>query len=275
MTDTAESTPWKALLDAWDQQQSGYLLHRERRFAAVLDALSHAVDSEGESAAPQRILDLGCGPGSFSARLLTRFPDAEVVALDIDPVLLAIGQGALGDADGRLTWVDADLRIPNWHTQVAGQPFDAAVSSTALHWLGPAQLTAVYSRLARLTRPGGRFLNADNLAYDAGLPTLTALARTAADTHSAQVFAEGTPDWDRWWDEVAAVPELAAARTEKHRRAEQRPAEDFDHVALTGLTTLRLHVAALREAGFTEVDTIWQHHDDRILLAVRGPQPAG
>jgi hypothetical protein len=30
-----------------------------------------------------------------------------------------------------------------------------------------------------------------------------------------------------------------------------------------------MHVTALYEAGFSEVGTLWQDHDDRVLLAVR------
>ncbi len=40
------------------------------------------------------MLDLGCGPGSLATRLLDRIPAATVIALDADPVLLAIGQAA-------------------------------------------------------------------------------------------------------------------------------------------------------------------------------------
>jgi hypothetical protein len=35
------------------------------------------------------------------------------------------------------------------------------------------------------------------------------------------------------------------------------------------LSTTALHVAALRDAGFREVDTIWQVLANRVVLAVR------
>ena len=61
-----------------------------------------------------RILDLGAGTGSLSRALLERFPDVTVVALDLDPVLLQIGRGALGAAEGRLAWSQTDLRAAWW-----------------------------------------------------------------------------------------------------------------------------------------------------------------
>jgi trans-aconitate methyltransferase len=60
-------------------------------------------------------LDLACGPGSIAQRLLVRFPAARAVAVDFDPVLMRLGQDALGDLDGRLRWVEADLRRPDWN----------------------------------------------------------------------------------------------------------------------------------------------------------------
>ncbi len=50
-------------------------------------------------------LDLACGPGSMSQRLLSRFPQARSVAVDIDPILLLLGQQVLGDMQGRLRWM--------------------------------------------------------------------------------------------------------------------------------------------------------------------------
>jgi hypothetical protein len=41
-------------------------------------------------------LDLACGPGAISQRLLARFPHARCVAVDLDPVLLTMGQSVLG-----------------------------------------------------------------------------------------------------------------------------------------------------------------------------------
>jgi hypothetical protein len=63
-------------------------------------------------------LDPTCGPGSISQWLLTCFPGARAIAVDIDPVILAVGQGAIGTIDGRLRWIQADLASPagwrNW-----------------------------------------------------------------------------------------------------------------------------------------------------------------
>lgn len=267
MTDQLTTTDWRRLLHDWDRQQSGYLRHREERFTAALDALEELVGDR--LAAGGTVLDLACGPGSFGARVLERFPAAHVVAVDMDPVLVAVGAAALGDADGRLQWVDADLRDPAWPQRLPVTQVDAVVSSTALHWLSAAQLAATYRRVAALLPAGGVLANADNMAHDPDQVVLTRLSEAAERRRAEQAFgADGVPDWDAWWAAALAAPELTGAVAERERRNAAERGPD-DHAPGTRLTGLRMHEAALAEAGFTEVGTIWQDHDDRVLLAVR------
>src|SRR2546422_10781828 len=95
-------------LARWDLQQESYNPSRERRFNAMFDVLGANL--------PRRFtaIDLGCGLGSLTARLLRRFPAARVVAVDFDPVILRVGQRALRDLSRRIAWVDADLGARRW-----------------------------------------------------------------------------------------------------------------------------------------------------------------
>src|ERR1700686_5323600 len=97
------ATDYSNWLERWDAQQQRHIPDREERFAAMVDAVAAFAGPE------PRVLDLGCGPGSLSARVLDRVPGATVVAIDADPVLLAIGRGALA-ANHRLSFLDSDLR---------------------------------------------------------------------------------------------------------------------------------------------------------------------
>jgi trans-aconitate methyltransferase len=92
----------------WDSQQLGYLPDREERFTALIDAVQ-----EGTSRPDPLVLDLGAGPGSLAVRLLDRLPAATVVAVDADPLLLALGRVAWPDRAG-LRFAEADLRQPGW-----------------------------------------------------------------------------------------------------------------------------------------------------------------
>ncbi|MFJ6984517.1 MULTISPECIES: class I SAM-dependent methyltransferase [unclassified Streptomyces] len=256
MPDTSTTAlPPQALLDRWDAQQSAYIAHRESRFQVMLDVLRLHL--------PERFhaLDLACGPGSLAARVLRAFPGARVTAVDHDPLLLRIADGVLGAYGERAAVRDTDLVRADWAAPLAGERIDAVVSSTALHWLSPAQLLAVYTELAALLPPGAVFLNADHLRFAPAEETLTALS----ERHDAEVqrtaFAAGADTWDEWFALAAAQPGMAPLAAQRERRFADRPPQP--------LAPLHFHLSALRTAGFSEVGTVWQYLDDYVVLARR------
>ena len=204
---------WQRWLDRWDVQQAGYLPQREARFQAMLDVLETLL-SESFVA-----LDLASGPGSLSQRLLERFPGARAIAVDTDPVLLALGEGALGSMDGRLRWVKADLTQPEW-LQALGEPqVDAVLSTTALHWLSGDVLVRVYHHLGQLVRPGGVVLNGDHLAFPASMERFrTYVARRKEQQRSHAFEQAGVEDWESWWAALRREPGLEALFAEREAR---------------------------------------------------------
>ena len=273
MTSTAELTSAVARdwIERWDVQQAGYVPHREERFTALIDAVAAAAGRDDPL-----VLDLGCGPGSLAVRLLDRLPDATVVAVDADPVLLALGQASTAGRPG-LRFADLDLREPGWTAALdLDRPADAAVSTTALHWLGEDELAVLYAELATVLRPGGVLVNGDYLADDA--PTLARLGDALLDAERQRQYpgraneadeadeANDRPEnWTDWWSAVLADPNLAgpvAQRADRQRLPAHHTAES---------EVLRMHVAGLQAAGFSEIGTIWQHGASRLLCAVTRP----
>jgi SAM-dependent methyltransferase len=253
VTKRATVTDWTAWLASWDAQQQRHIPDREERFTAIVDALAAFVGPE------PRVLDLGCGPGSLSARVLDRLPGATIVAIDTDPVLLAIGRAALG-ANEHLTFIDTDLRSDWVRSLPSPGPYDAAVSTTALHWLGLEQLVRLYGTLGGVLRPGGIFLDGDRLDFD---HDQAAIAAGVDQVRLAWPDApEGAEDYDAWWSAAVAEPALRAEVVERARRAHDHPHDDNAH-------SYEFHRSALFVARFAEVGTIWQHLSNRVLLAIR------
>ncbi len=259
--DGTASVNWSHWLERWDIQQTGYLPEREARFNAMLDALDILLPESFVA------LDLACGPGAISQRLLARFPQARCIAVDLDPVLLTMGRGALGNIDGRLTWVEADLKDPESLTQLGVETVDAVLSTTALRWLPAPDLVNLYGQLGQLVRPGGLVLNGDHIAFEPRLERFQHLANTVKERIQDEAFTQrGVEDWLQWWEALAQEPTLSGLLAEREQRfASQR------HTLSTRSyrPTFALHEAALREAGFEHVDTIWQRLDNRVLMAIR------
>ena len=190
-----------------------------------------------------------------------RFPSVQVVALDADPLLLGIGQGALGTAGSRIHWLRADLRDRAWPSQVGPEgSFDAALTATALHWLSVGDLVQTYHGLAGLLRPGGLFLNAEHL--DVAPPGgRIAAAASGARRRLGQEQPGGGESWSEWWAAARAEPAFADLVAERERVFHDHPEE----VRLTA----RFHEEALALAGFAETAVFWRYLDDTIVGGIR------
>lgn len=250
---------WSGWLARWDAQQTGYLPDREARFEVMFTALEQLLPPDFVA------LDLCCGPGSLSQRLLERFPQARAIGVDYDPVLLKLGREALGDLDGRMQWLEADLRDPEWNAGLGDPKVDAVLSTTALHWLGGDDLARVYFQLGQRLAPGGVFINGDNMPY---APNLSAFGKIATSVREARwdeanFTAAGIDNWEQWWSALRTEPGMEALVAERDSRF---PPE---WRAVWHNTTYEFQVAALLESGFSQVGTIWQVFDNRILLAIR------
>jgi SAM-dependent methyltransferase len=249
------ATAW---IDRWDAQQQEYLPDREDRFTVIIDAVEEIAGRPDPL-----VLDLGCGPGSLAVRLLRRLPQATVVAIDTDPLTLALGRAAFGDIAG-LEFRDLDLRSAGWSggLQLARQP-DAAVSTTALHWLTQPALAALYAELARLLRPGGTLLNGDHLGEDDAAPVLRRLDGALLEREEQRRFPGGHGEsWTDWWAAAAGDPALACLHAERTARK----VDSEHHGSPAG--RLSVHVDLLRAAGFAEIGTLWQRGDNRVLCGV-------
>jgi SAM-dependent methyltransferase len=119
---------WDARVYAWNA-----------RFVAELGA---DVLAWLEPRAGERILDLGCGDGALTVKLVEA--GAEVVAIDASESMVEAARARGLDA----RWADAR------RLEFSGE-FDAVFSNAVLHWIGQAD--EVIGRVARALKQGGRF----------------------------------------------------------------------------------------------------------------------
>ncbi|CAM5321488.1 methyltransferase [Streptomyces tanashiensis] len=246
-------TDWAGWQQSWDRQQEWYMPDREERFRVMLDMVEALVGPK------PRVLDLACGTGSITSRLLQRFPDATSTGVDLDPALLAIAEGSFA-GDERVTFVTADLKDPAWVRSLPYDTYDAVLTATALHWLHSEPLTALYGQLAGLVRDGGVLMNADHM-IDEATPRINAAER--AHRHAAMDRAKGAGalDWAEWWAVAAADPVLAEPTARRF--------EIYGEHADGDAPSAGWHADTLRAAGFGEARPVWASPSDTLLLAVK------
>jgi SAM-dependent methyltransferase len=233
----------------WEKQQELYAGDREERFEAALDAV------ESVCGAPRVIVDLGSGPGSFAARAAQRFPAATVVAVDLDPFLIALGAAA----HPSLEFVLSNIGTQGWASslhQYSGR-IDAIITSTALHYPPREVLDVIYRDCRRILQAGGVLVDADQFLPD-GREWEGLLSRF--DEIRARRTARPHEDWTQWWRAVEVEPAFVDLLT---LRASVVPAHERDNDL-----SVDDHLRSMRSAGFSRAGTVWQHGHSCVIVAV-------
>lgn len=188
----------------------------------ILNAPPHDRDE------PVSVLELGAGTGELTSKLLTRFPESEVLVVDHSDQMLAQAERKLATFGDRVALESG--AFPDDYPQ-SEEEYDLVVSSLAVHHLdeeGKRDLfDAIYDSLA----PGGWFVNGDVVRFDA--------------PHLETLSEEMIQNWVRskGWEESEFMDEWEAS-------------DDYDDPS-----TLTDQLVWLRESGFESVTSIWQYYN--------------
>ncbi|MFM2319906.1 MAG: malonyl-ACP O-methyltransferase BioC [Pseudomonadota bacterium] len=99
---------------------------------------------------PKRILDLGCGTGAISQQLLSRYPSAEVIGVDLALAMVATAS-TRSQANPHFQGVCADVQQLPLQDDCA----ELLISNLMLQWCN--DLVAVFQECLRVLRPNGLF----------------------------------------------------------------------------------------------------------------------
>jgi SAM-dependent methyltransferase len=140
-------------------------------YLARADAVPHRAAGEAELVAElpvrcERVLDLGCGDGRLLALVRQARPGVEGVAVDYSPPMLEAARErfAAEIADGWVTVAEHDLTDSMDGLRAADGPFDAVISSFAIHHLDHGPKRALYAEVFERLRPGGLFANLEHVS---------------------------------------------------------------------------------------------------------------
>ena len=128
----------------------------------VLDLIARA--AAAVSRGPIRLLDVGCGAGNYTLKLLERIPLAEVTLVDLSRPMLERAQQRIGQqTQAPIRAIQGDIReIP-----LDTDHYDVIVAAAVLHHLRTDdQWRSVFSKLHACLRPGGTLWIADLVDHE-------------------------------------------------------------------------------------------------------------
>ena len=182
------------------------------------------------------LLDIGCGAGNYTLKLLERLPGADATLIDLSQPMLDRAQARVSAATaGRVTTIQVDIR----EAEFAEGSFDVAVAAAVLHHLrSQDEWSAVMQKLYCAIRPGGSLWVVDLVTH------------TQSAIQSAM--------WRRYGDYLAELKDEAY----RDHVFEYVDREDSP----VPLMTIVDH---LRSAGFVGVDVLHKHNCFAALGGVR------
>ncbi len=173
------------------------------------DRLQAAVASASEGVAVSSVLDLGTGTGETLTAILRRHRGAAAIGIDKDEAMLDA-------ARTRLEGFPVELRVAELTEPLPVGPFDLVVSALAIHHVDGPGKAALFARVARALRPGGRFVLGDVVVpvdpADAVTPLTPDHDRPSTLAHQLRWLADAGLDVAPTWSER----DLVVVRADRH-----------------------------------------------------------
>jgi S-adenosyl methyltransferase len=162
----------------------------------------------------RQFLDIGTGipnADNVHAVALAAAPDARIVYVDNDPIVLAHAHELLGDPDdGRTAYVHCDLRNPDAVLEQAGETLDldqpvAVVLSAVLHHVPDSEDPhAIVATLMDRVAPGS-YLAMSHLTDDMQSDEMRGLTRSVPSTARYVFAARSRAEFGRFFDGLDLV----------------------------------------------------------------------
>lgn len=213
--------------EAFDNQ----VLKNIPKYPEMLTALINAIPDNKEN---PKVLDLGCGTGNITQKLLKRFPQAEVTCLDLSENMIKIAKNKLSQYKS-IEYIIGDFT----ETEIT-EKYDAIISSLALHHIpNDKEKQEMYKAIYEALNKNGVFYNADVILGNS----------TYNEELNNKIAQEDMINNGVTLEEI-----------QEHKG--KREANDIP-------TTIYNHIKMLENVGFQEIDIIWKYYANVVYGATK------
>jgi tRNA (cmo5U34)-methyltransferase len=204
------------------------------RYNEMLDVITNCIPSTS-----RQILELGCGTGELSIKILNRFPKAEIIALDYSPRMLQFAQEKIAHAGYGHRWRGIEADFGEWANKpekfAIDMKFDACVSSLAIHHLTDEMKQNLFTAVRKSLNNKGCFWNADPVLAES--PTL------------AEIYQAAREEWaNQQGKNLAQI------------RAKVGSSTTYGYSSQDQLASLEYHLRMLNIAGFNVISVPWKYY---------------
>ena len=198
--------------------------------SATVDApLAMALVAQAAAAATphaRHVLDVGCGAGNYTLKMLERLANLDVTLIDLSQPMLARARQRVGQAtQGSVTTIQGDIR----QIELPAATYDIILAAAVLHHLRTdAEWRDVFTAFHRALMPGGSVWIFD--LVESSIPAVQSLMRQRYGEYLTQLKDQ------QYRDHVFAYVE---------KEDTPRP--------------LMFQLELLRQAGFSQVEVLHKH----------------
>ncbi len=136
---------------AYDASRRKYIACFDDFYRIAVEQIPYPAD------APFRVLDLGAGTGLLAAKVRQQFPHCQLTLSDFSSEMLAQAKQRFADAAA------VEYQLCDYIAQPIEGQYDVIVSGLSLHHSSEPQWQRVAEKIFTALKPGGLFINADQI----------------------------------------------------------------------------------------------------------------
>jgi tRNA (cmo5U34)-methyltransferase len=180
-----------------------------------------------------KIIDLGCGTGNLSQRLISSYPNAHITCIDMAENMLKMAKAKLKNNRNVAFWL-CDIRDFNYKGK-----YDVIAASMVLHHIEGKDKPKFYRKLYKALLKGGVFLCSDIFL--------------SSNSHLQSLYMY---KWRTFMKSNGLPMEKVNDMITRHQR-EDRPVVFEDELAI------------MRKSGFRNVDVILKHYNFAVYGGIK------